>query len=75
MNMRFHRGIPGPGPAEEQPRPSTSVHVLSDDEALRSALQRAAAFDQRAAEVLRARSARYQAMLGEPGPAVDDHTP
>jgi hypothetical protein len=73
MNMRFHRGIPGP--AEEQPRPSTSVHVLSDEQALRAALQRAAAFDQRAEEALRSRSARYQAMLGEPAPAADDLTP
>jgi hypothetical protein len=74
MNMRFHRGIPGP--AEEQPpRPSTSVHVLSDEQALRAALQRAAAFDQRAEEALRSRSARYRAMLGEPGAVADDLTP
>jgi hypothetical protein len=73
MSMRFHRGIPGP--AEEPPRrPSTSVHVLSDEQALRAALQRAAAFDQRAAEALRSRSARYRAMLDEPGPATDDVT-
>jgi hypothetical protein len=74
MNMRFHRGIPVP-PEEQQPRPSTSVHVLSDEQALRAALQRAAAFDQRAAEALRSRSARYLAMLGEPGPAADDLAP
>ena len=74
MNMRFHRGIPGP--VEEQPRrPSTSVHLLSDEEALRAALERAAAFDQRAAEALHSRSARYRAMLGEPAKGADDPTP
>ena len=72
MNMRFHRDIPAS--SEAQPRPSTSVHLLSDDEALRAALQRAAAFEQRATEALRSRSARYRAMLGEPGPAADDLT-
>ena len=70
MHMRFHRGFPVP--PEEQPRPSTSVHVLSDEEDLRAALQRAAAFDQRAAEALRSRSDRYRALLGEPGPPADD---
>jgi hypothetical protein len=51
------------------------VHVLSDEQALRAALQRAAAFDQRAVEAFRSRSARYRAMLGEPEPAADDLTP
>jgi hypothetical protein len=73
MSMRFHRGTPGPA-EEQQPRPSTSVHVLSDEQALRAALQRAAAFDQRAEEAFRSRSARYRAMLGEPVPAADDPT-
>jgi len=73
MNMRFHRGITVP--PEEQPRPSTSVHLLGDEEALRAALERAAAFDQRAVEALRSRSARYRAMLGEPAPVAEDLTP
>ena len=73
MLMRFHRGIPGP--SEQPPRPSTSVHVLNDEQDLRAALQRAAAFDQRATEALRSRSARYRAMLGEPAPAADDLAP
>ncbi len=68
MNMRFaHRTPDAP---EEEPRPCSSVHVLSDEHDLRAALQRAAAFDRRTAELLRSRSARYEALLGDP--ATDD---
>jgi len=72
MSMRFHRVIPpdaaaaaAEAAAEEEPRRPSSVHVLNGEEDLRAALQRAAAFDQRAAEALRSRSARYRALLGE----------
>jgi len=64
MSMHFHRRTPDRS-ADEQPRPSNAVHVLSDEEDLRQALQRAAAFDQRVAEQLSTRSARYRALLGE----------
>ena len=71
MDLRFHRVIP-PDADEEEPRRSSSVHVLSDDTALRATLERAAAFDQRAAETLQSRSARYRALLGEEsGPAAE----
>jgi hypothetical protein len=43
------------------------VHVLNDEEDLRAALQRAAEFDQRAADMLLSRSARYRSLLTEPG--------
>jgi hypothetical protein len=67
MNMRIAHRTPDAAP-EEEPRPSTSVHVLNDEHDLRAALQRAAAFDRRTAEMLRTRSARYQALLGDPEP-------
>jgi hypothetical protein len=63
MNMHFHRRTPER--TTDEPRPSKAVHVLSDEEDLRQALRRAAAFDQRVAEQLSTRSARYRALLGE----------
>jgi hypothetical protein len=39
------------------------VHVLRDEDALRAALQRAAEFDQRAADALLTRSAHYRSLL------------
>jgi len=77
MNMRFHRGIPDA--PKDEPRASSSVHVLNDEHDLRAALERAAAYDRQAAEALRSRSARYRALLGEPTlgepPAPDDADP
>ena len=64
MNMRFHRG--SQGIREVVTRDSSSVHVLRDEEALRAALQRAAEFDQRAADALLSRSARYRSLLRGP---------
>jgi hypothetical protein len=61
MNMRFHRG--SQGTTEIAARESKSVHVLRDEEALREALQRAAEFDQRAADALLSRSAHYRSLL------------
>ena len=61
MNMRFHRG--SQGTTEVAVRKSSAVHVLRDEEALREALQRAAEFDQRAADALLSRSARYRSLL------------
>ena len=63
MSMHFHRRTPDP--STDELRPSNAVHVLSDEEDLREALRRAAAFDQRVAEQLSTRSARYRALLGE----------
>jgi hypothetical protein len=42
------------------------VHVLRDEEDLREALERAAEFDQRTADALQARSARYRSLLADP---------
>jgi hypothetical protein len=42
------------------------VHVLRDEQDLKAALQRAAEFDQRAADLLLSRSAHYRALLTEP---------
>ena len=64
MNMRFHRG--SQGTREVVTRESSSVHVLRDEEALREALQRAAEFDQRAADALLSRSAHYRSLLTGP---------
>jgi hypothetical protein len=64
MHMRFHRGTQK---APEISRPENrSVHVLSDEEDLRAALQRAAEGDQRTADILLSRSAHYRALLTEP---------
>ncbi|HTU38957.1 MAG TPA: hypothetical protein VMF35_13245 [Acidimicrobiales bacterium] len=62
--MRFHRGTektPESGPPEKR-----SVHVLSDEQDLRAALQRAAEYDQRTADLLLSRSAHYRSLLDEP---------
>jgi hypothetical protein len=64
MNMRFHRG--SQGTTEVAARGSSSVHVLRDEEALRAALQRAAEFDQQAADALLSRSAHYRSLLASP---------
>jgi len=69
MSMHFHRRTPDP--STDELRPSNAVHVLSDEEDLREALRRAAAFDQRVAEQLSTRSARYRALLGEALPSTD----
>jgi hypothetical protein len=61
MNMRFHRG--SQGTTQVAARESSAVHVLRDEEALREALQRAAEFDQRAADALLSRSAHYRSLL------------
>jgi hypothetical protein len=61
MNMRFHRG--SQGTTEVVTRESHAVHVLRDEDALRAALQRAAEFDQRAADALLTRSAHYRSLL------------
>jgi hypothetical protein len=66
MNMRFHRG--NPKTLEDTSRKTSSVHVLNDEEDLRAALQRAAEFDQRAADMLLSRSARYRSLLTDPAP-------
>jgi len=50
MSMHFHRRTPDP--STDELRPSNAVHVLSDEEDLRQALQRAAAFDQRVVDPL-----------------------
>jgi hypothetical protein len=72
MNLRFHRG--SQGTTEVAARESSAVHVLRDEEALREALQRAAEFDQRAADALLSRSARYRSLLASAlldGPAAE----
>jgi len=65
MNMRFHRGNQGT-PLEVSSREKSSVHVLRNEQDLKAALQRAAEFDQRAADLLLTRSAHYRALLTEP---------
>ena len=63
--MRFHRGTektPESGPPEK----TSSVHVLSDEQDLREALQRAAEYDQRTADLLLSRSAHYRVLLADP---------
>jgi hypothetical protein len=65
MNMRFHRA--SDTTHEITPPASTSVHVLRDEKDLRKALERAAEFDRRTADLLLTRSAHYRALLGEPG--------
>jgi len=72
MKMRFHRG--NQGTTKVAARESSAVHVLRDEEALREALQRAAEFDQRAADALLSRSARYRSLLASAlvdGPAAE----
>ena len=64
MKMRFHRG--NQARPEIATRRTRSVHVLRDERDLREALQRAAEFDQRTADVLLSRSAHYRALLSEP---------
>jgi hypothetical protein len=72
MNMRFHRASHR---THEITQPaSTSVHVLRDEDDLREAIQRAAEFDQRTADLLLNRSARYRSLLahsGEPRATAD----
>ncbi len=65
MHIRFHRG--NQNTLEDTSRKTSSVHVLNDEEDLRAALQRAAEFDQRAADMLLSRSAHYRSLLTEPG--------
>jgi hypothetical protein len=65
MNMRFHGG--NPKTLEDTSPKTSSVHVLNDEEDLRAALQRAAEFDQRAADMLLSRSARYRSLLTDTG--------
>jgi len=65
MKKRFRRGTS----ATAQPdvlRRTHSVHVLNSEDELRSALQRAAEFDQRSADVMLARSAHYRALISDP---------
>jgi hypothetical protein len=64
MHIPFHRDCVDS--LEDTSRPVSSVHVLSDEEDLRAALRRAAEFDQRAADMLLSRSARYRSLLTEP---------
>jgi hypothetical protein len=64
MHIPFHRD--NYDSLEDTSRPPSSVHVLSDEEDLRAALQRAAEFDQRAADMLLSRSARYRSLLTGP---------
>jgi hypothetical protein len=65
MHIRFHRG--NQITLEDTSRKTSSVHVLNDEADLRAALQRAAEFDQRAADMLLSRSARYRSLLTDPG--------
>jgi hypothetical protein len=63
MHMRFQRGTektPESGPPEKH-----SVHVLKDEQDLRAALQRAAEYDQRTADLLLSRSAHYRSLLAD----------
>ena len=63
MHMRFHRNHR----THEITLPAShSVHVLRDEEDLREALRRAAEFDQRTADALLSRSARYRSLLADP---------
>jgi len=62
MKKRFRRGTSTTAPPEGSSRTRT-VHVLSNEEELRRALQRAAEFDQRTADIMLARSAHYRALL------------
>ena len=64
MKKRFHRGTQTTPQATIHRHPA--VHVLNDEQDLREALERAAAFDQRRAEMLATRSAHYRALLAEP---------
>ncbi|HVT42511.1 MAG TPA: hypothetical protein VHD39_05960 [Acidimicrobiales bacterium] len=69
--MRFHRGTPKE--PENGRRETHSVHVLNDEDDLRAALQRAAEYDQRTADMLLSRSAHYRALLAaEPDGATAD---
>jgi hypothetical protein len=61
--MRTHRGS-DKGPELGTPK-KPSVHVLNDEQDLRAALQRAAEFDQRTADMLLNRSAHYRALLAQ----------
>ncbi len=71
MKKRFRRGAATTAPSDLMGR-TPSVHVLSSEEELRHALQRAAEFDQRTVDMLLTRSAHYRALLSDapaPGPA------
>ena len=63
MHMPFHRSR---RTHEITLRPCNSVHVLRDEQDLREALRRAAEFDQRTADALLSRSARYRSLLADP---------
>lgn len=65
MRKRSHRGT-ATAPENGTIR-TPSVHVLRDEADLRQALQRAAEFDQRTADMLLSRSAHYRSLLSEPG--------
>lgn len=63
MKMRRHRD----DAIERIAAPvSRNVRLLRNDRELRDALARAGAFDQRAADVVRAREHRYQLLLASP---------
>jgi glucose-6-phosphate dehydrogenase assembly protein OpcA len=64
MHLRFHRGTQTA--SENGRRENHSVHVLNDEDDLRAALQRAAEYDQRTADMLLSRSAHYRALLAQP---------
>jgi len=73
MKKRFRRGTSTTAPPEDGSR-TRRVHVLSNEEELRRALQRAAEFDQRTADIMLARSAHYRALLPDvsaPGATAD----
>jgi len=62
MKKRFRRGTSTTAQPDVLSR-THSVHVLNNEEELRRALQRAAEFDQRRADLMLARSAHYRAIL------------
>ncbi len=64
MKKRFRRGTSTTAQPDVLSR-THSVHVLSNEEELRRALQRAAECEKRTADMMLARSAHYRALLSE----------
>lgn len=65
--VRHHRSS---APTEEPVSRSPLVRVLTTDEALRDAVQRAAAFERMVAASLETRTRRYEAMI-QPAPVTE----
>lgn len=55
--------------ATRRVQPASVVHLLTDEQELREALERASRFEHEVAGLVESRAARYESLLAHPGPA------